>query len=322
MRWVKLFKDANVLIAGGAGFIGTNLIKRLLPRGANIRATIHKKPPVIKDDRIEYIKCDLTKEEDCRRVVKGMDYVFMCAANTSGAAVMAKTPMVHVTPNVLMNTLLLEAAYEANVKKFLFLSSNVVYPNKGHAMKEEDMAPGDLFEKYYFGGWMKQFSEALCEMYGKRLKKTMTTIVIRPANIYGPYDDFDWETSHALPALMRKVIERHDPIEIWGDGKDIKDFIFIDDFVDGVLKAMEKVNNFDVINLGSGTQSSLRQAVQIMLDKDDYTDANIMYNADKPTMIPKRMLDVSKAKKVLGFEAKTTLDEGIKKTIEWYRANN
>ena len=108
-----MFKDENVLIAGGAGFIGTNLIKKLLPMGANIRATIHKKSPVIKDDRIEYVKCDLTKEEDCRRVVKGMDYVFMCAANTSGAAVMAKTPMVHVTPNVMMNTLLLEAAYEA-----------------------------------------------------------------------------------------------------------------------------------------------------------------------------------------------------------------
>ena len=204
-----MFKDKKVLVAGGAGFVGVNLINRLLLLGADVRATIHKKPPVISDDKIEYITCDLMEKEDCRRAAEDVDYVFMCAANTSGAGVMAKTPLVHVTPNILMNTLLLDAAYTAGVKKFLFLSSNTVYPAVDHPVKEDEMVPGNVFEKYYCVAWMKQFSEILCRMYAEKIEKPMKTVIVRPANIYGPYDDFEWETSHVLPALMRKVVERH-----------------------------------------------------------------------------------------------------------------
>ena len=314
-----MFKGKNVLVAGGTGFVGTNLVKRLLKEGANVRATVHKRQPVIKDSRIEYVNCDLTNAEDCKKVVKNIDYVFMCAANTSGAGVMASTPMVHVTPNIIMNTLLLDAAYSAKVKKFLWISSNSVYPNVDYPMKEKDMVFGEMFEKYYFVAWMKQFTEVLCRMYGEKLKEPMKTIVLRPANLYGPYDDFEWKTSHVLPALMRKIIERQDPLEVWGDGKDIKDFLYIEDFINAVILSMEKIEDFDIINIGSGEQSTIRQSLQIMLECDNYTDANIVFNEDKPTMIPKRMLDVSKAKKILGFEVKTTLANGIKETMEWYK---
>ncbi|MFH1383707.1 MAG: NAD-dependent epimerase/dehydratase family protein, partial [Candidatus Omnitrophota bacterium] len=213
----EFFKNRKILIAGGAGFVGTNLIKRLLDYNVRIRATVHLREPQLVDDRIEFIKCDLTRKEDCRKVVEGMDYVFMCAANTSGAAVMEKDPLVHVTPNIIMNTLMLDAAYQAKVDKFLWLSSNTVYPVADYPVKEEDVG-GDLFEKYFCVGWMKRFTEILCQMYAEKIKNPMKVGVIRPANIYGPYDDFEWETSHVLPALMRKVAERHDPIEVWGDG--------------------------------------------------------------------------------------------------------
>ena len=120
-----MFRNSKVLVAGGAGFVGVNLITRLLELGASITATLHNKPAVINDKRIRYLKCDLTKTEDCAQAVKDADYVFMCAANTSGADVMEKSPLAHVTPNVVMNTLMLEAAYEAGVQKFLFISSNI-----------------------------------------------------------------------------------------------------------------------------------------------------------------------------------------------------
>ena len=123
-----MFKGAKVLVAGGAGFIGANLVKRLLDEGASVRATVHRKDPVILDDRIEYVKCELTSMDDCKKVVDGMDYVFMCAASTSGAAVIASTPLVHVTPNIVMNSQMLEAAYFARVKIFIWLSSNAAYP--------------------------------------------------------------------------------------------------------------------------------------------------------------------------------------------------
>ncbi len=315
-----MFKDKKILVAGGAGFVGTNLIDRLLSVGADVRATIHRKQPAVKDDRVEYVTCDLMEKEDCQRVADGVDFVFMCAANTSGAGVMAKTPLVHVTPNILMNTLLLDAAYAAGVKKFLFLSSNTVYPAVEHPVKEDEMVPGDVFEKYYCVAWMKQFTEVLCRMYAEKIPEPMKTVVVRPANIYGPHDDFEWETSHVLPALMRKVIERHEPIEVWGDGSDIKDFIYIDDFIDGMLLAMERIDTFDPVNIASGVPCSIKQALQAIIDADGYTGAQIVFDATKPTMIPTRLIDTSKAKQLLGFEARTSISDGMSNTIQWYRS--
>ncbi|MFA5260335.1 MAG: NAD-dependent epimerase/dehydratase family protein, partial [Candidatus Omnitrophota bacterium] len=122
------FKNKNVLVTGATGFVGSNLLLRLVDSGARIRAVAHQRPPVIDDARIEYLTADLTRRDDCQRAVRGIDYVFHCAASTSGAAVISKTPLVHVTPNIVMNAQLLEAAYVAGVKKFLWLSSSTGYP--------------------------------------------------------------------------------------------------------------------------------------------------------------------------------------------------
>lgn len=304
---------------GGAGFIGVNLIRRLLNLSAKVTATLHNNPVVIEDDRIKYVKCDLTKPEDCARALDGAEYAFMCAANTSGAAVIEHTPLVHVTPNVVMNTLALEAAYKTGVKKFLFISSNTVYPDVDHPVREDEMMLGELFEKYFCVAWMKRFSEILCRMYAEKIKKPMMTVVVRPANIYGPYDDFEWATSHVVPALIRKVVERHKPLEVWGDGSDIKDLIYVDDFIEGMLLAMEKINTFDPVNIATGRPCRIKDVLNTILRVDGYTDAKIVFNTSKPTMIPKRLIDVTKAKKLLGFEAKTSLEDGIKKTVQWYR---
>ncbi len=315
----NVFEDKRILVAGGAGFVGANLILKLLPFDVSIQATLHKKDAVIDDERIEYIRCDLTEREDCHRAVEDVDYVFMCAANTSGAAVMEKTPLVHVTGNVVMNTLMLEAAYKAGVQKFLFISSNTVYPVADYPVKEDEMMPGQMFEKYFCVAWMKQFTEILCQMYAEKVKKTMRTVVVRPANIYGPNDDFEWETSHVLPALIRKVVERQDPIEVWGDGNDIKDFIYIDDFIEGMLLAAERIETFAPVNIATSVPCSIKQTLQTILEVDGYTDARIVFDTSKPTMIPKRLIDTTKAKQLLGFVAKTPLAEGIKKTVDWYR---
>ncbi len=313
-----MFENSNVLVTGGAGFVGVNLIHRLLGLGANVTATLHHKKASVQDDRITYLQCDLTRPEDCQRVVQGMDYVFMCAANTSGAAVMEKTPLVHLTPNLLMNVLMLEAAYAAGVKKFLFISSNTVYPVTDHPVKEGDVT-NEFFHKYFIVAWMKRFSEIVCEMYSTKIKNPMKTVVVRPANLYGEYDDFEWETSHVIPALIRKVVERHQPIEVWGDGMDLKEFIYVQDFLDGLLLAMEKQEGFDPINIANGQPVTVRDVLQAILEADDYTDAELVFDTSKPSMIRKRLIDPSKAKHDLGFESKTSLQEGICKTVTWYR---
>ena len=313
-----MFKNAKVLVTGGTGFVGINLINRLLDEGANIRATLHDKDPVIVDERIEYIRGDLRLEEDCEKVVDGMDYIFMCAANTSGAKVMASTPLVHLTPNMLMNIQMLQAAYSAKVKKFLFVSTNTVYPLTDFPVKESDVT-NNFYESYHIVAWMKRFTEIVCEMYSNRIKEPMKTIVVRPGNLYGPYDKFDWEKSKVIPAIMRRAIERHDPFEVWGDGMDLKDFLYIDDCIDGLILAMENLDEFEPINIASGIPVTIRDVLTQILKSADYDDADVQYDSSKPTMIPKRMIDISLAKEKLGFEPKVSLQDGIHKTVQWYK---
>lgn len=315
-----MFKKKNVLVTGGAGFIGANLVNRLLSLGANIRATIHKKEPLIVNDKVEYVRCDLLKMDDCKKIVEGMDYVFMCAANTSGAAVIAATPLVHVTHNIIMNSQILEASYMAKVRKFLFISSNAAYPpSAGRPVKEEEIFDGDPYDIYFGVGWMKRFAEILCRLYSQKLKNPMPCVIVRPSNIYGPYDDFDFATSHMMAATLRKVIERHDPIRIWGTGEDIRDLIYIDDFIDGLILAAEKIDSFDAVNIAQGKARSLKEVLRMALEIDGYKNPQIVYDSTKPSMIPVRLIDVKKAKKLLNFTAKTDIHEGIAKTISWYR---
>ena len=314
------FKGQPVLVTGATGLVGSNLIKRLLAEGAFVRATVHRKPPVIDDENIDYVRADLTRGEDCRAVVEGQRYVFMCAASTSGAAAIAGTPMVHVTPNVLINTQMLAAAYEAGVEKFLWLSSTTGYPPSSYRpVREDEMFDGEPYEKYFFVGWMKRFTEVLCRMYGEKLPKPMTTIVLRPTNIYGPGDDFEPATSHVTPALIRKVIERQDPIEVWGTGDDVRDVIYIDDMVQAMVTAMAKITSHTALNIGLGKGYSVKEILETILECDGYTGAKVVFNSSRPTMIPVRLVDTTKAETLLGFKAETDLVEGIQKTLAWYR---
>lgn len=320
---VTLFEDAKVLVAGGTGFIGANLVKKLVSLGANVRSTHHKKYPVIIDDRIDYIKCDLLNMNDCKKVVSDVNYVFMCAASTSGAAVIASTPLVHVTPNIIMNSQMLEASYHEGVTKFIFISSNAAYPPSGNIpIKEDEMFKGDPYDSYFGVGWMKRYTEILCRLYSEKLKNPMKTVVIRPSNIYGPYDDFDFNTSHVMAATIRKVVERHNPIEVWGDGNDIRDLIYIDDFIEATLLATEKIDNFDPINVGYGKGYSIKEILQMVIEIDGFDNATIIYNPSKPSMIPIRLVDTSKAESLLGFKPKTGIRDGIKKTIDWFKVHH
>jgi GDP-L-fucose synthase len=315
---VKSLKDKNILVTGGSGFVGSNLLKKLLESEANLFATLHESNPTIHDDRIQYIKADLRTSEDCSKALKDIDYVFMCAANTSGAKVMASTPLVHLTPNILMNVQMLEAAYKENVSKFLFISTNTVYPLTDFPVKEGDVT-NEFYESYHIVAWMKRFTEIICDMYSTRITEPMKTIIVRPGNLYGPYDKFDWEKSKVLPALMRRAIERHDPFEVWGDGNDLKDFLFIDDFIEALISALVNLEDSSPINIASGIPITIKDALKEILIASNYEGAKIEFDSSKPSMIPKRLIDISLAESILGFKPQTSFSEGIKKTIDWYK---
>lgn len=317
-----MFNGKNVLVAGGTGFVGANILLRMLSLGANVRATLHRKAPVILNDRIDYIKADLLRMEDCKKCVQDMDYVFMCAANTSGAAVMASTPLVHVTPNIIMNAQMLEAAYFAKVKKFIWLSSNAAYPpTDDRPVSEEEMFSGDPYDTYFGVGWMKRYTEILCRLYSEKLKNPLKTVVLRPSNIYGPYDDFEFATSHMMAATIRKVMERQNPIKVWGTGDDVRDLIYIDDFIDAMVLAAEKIEKFDPVNIGYGRGYSIKEILKMCLEIEGFNDAVVEYDSSKPSMIPVRLISTEKAEKLLGFKARYSLEEGIKRTINWFRTD-
>lgn len=314
------FENRAVLVTGGAGLAGSALIRRLVVEGALVRATVHKKEPPVVDDRVDYIRCDLTKGEDCRRAVDGARYVFHCAANASGAAGTDMAPMAHVTSNLLMNARMLEAAYAAGVEKFLWVGSTTGYPPAGNRpLREEEMFDGEPYDKYFCVGWEKRFMEILCKMYGERAARPMTTLVLRATNIYGPNDDFEPGRSHVAPALIRKVVEREEPIEVWGTGEDVRDFIYVDDMVEAMVSAMEKIESYTTINIGSGTGYSVKQILRMILELNGRPDASAVFNPAKPTMIPIRLVDTAKAETVLGFKPRIDLREGLRRTIDWYR---
>ncbi|MGP0595139.1 NAD-dependent epimerase/dehydratase family protein [Nitrospira sp. T9] len=315
-----MFKNANVLVTGAGGFLGTNIAKRLVEDGAHVLGTLHGRPPQYEHPNLKYLKTDLTQMNDCRQAVEGMKYVFMCAANTSGAAVMATQPLAHVTPNVVMNAQMLEAAYQAKIEKFLFISSSAAYPPTGvRPVSEGEMFEGDPYETYYSVGWMKRYAEVLCRNYAEKIKDTMKTVVVRPSNVYGPYDKFDFERSHVTAALIRKVVERQDPLEVWGTGEDVRDLIFVDDFIDAVLLAMAKLDEFEPVNIGYGKGCRVREVLDTLLEVDGFQNAKVVVNPNKPSMIPVRLIDVAQAQSLLGFQAQISLRDGLGKTLEWYR---
>jgi GDP-L-fucose synthase len=316
------FKGKKVLVAGAAGFIGSNLALRLAREGAHLRLTVHDKPLQVDLPDVETVRLDLRRPEDCARAVQGMDFVFLCAAHTSGAAVIRATPLVHMTPNVLINTLMLEAAYQAGVRKLCFVSSGAAYPPTGaRAVKEGEMFDGDPVDVYFPAGWMKRYAEVLCRTYSEKIARPMPTVVVRPSNVYGPYDKYDFAVSHVTAALLRRVVERQAPLEVWGTGEDVRDVIHVDDFIDGMLAAFATDLPYFAVNICAGKGHTVREILQTLIEVDGYLDADIRFDPSRPSTIPVRLMDNRLARQRLGFEARLPLAEGLRRTIEWYRAN-
>ncbi|OGS17894.1 MAG: hypothetical protein A2219_01805 [Elusimicrobia bacterium RIFOXYA2_FULL_50_26] len=311
----------KVLVCGATGFIGRNVAERLALRNdLEVYGTYLKSEPP-DNPRIKMIKADLTTRDDVSRVVKGMDIIVQAAATTSGAKEIVSKPYYHVTDNAVMNSLLFRAAFEHKVGHVLFFSCTVMYPSGDKPIKETDFDANRELNKNYFGvGWTKLYIEKMCEFYS-RIGSTKYT-VMRHSNIYGPYDKYDLERSHVFGATVTKVMTaKGDKITVWGSGEEGRDLLYVSDLVNFVELAMEKqITPFELCNVGCGNAVSVTDIVKNIIRHSGKT-LRLEHDLTKPQIKTTLCLDTSKAKALFGWSPTVSLDEGIEKTISWYKNN-
>jgi len=309
-----MFKDKKVLITGGGGMIGRSLINQLIDKECKIYVADLTTPTDLPEG-VEHLQVDLRFFDNCLDICKGMNYVFHLAG-VKGSPQMAKEqPVDFMVPMLQFNTNMIQASFESKVDWFLYTSSVGVY------------SPADVFfedtvwstfpspnDKY--AGWAKRMGELQTETYKIQYGFDRFSIV-RPANVFGSYDNFNPANAMVIPSLIRKAQE-NDILEVWGDGTPIRDFIYADDVAKGMIFAVEnKITK--PLNLGSGIGYTIKEVVDLVV-KHSGKDLEVKRISDKPNGDQKRLFDMSTAKSY-GWEIEIVLEDGIKKTTEWFLNN-
>lgn len=314
-KWVdpsEYWANKRVCVTGGAGFLGSNVVETLKERGAaDVFVPLHS----------EY---DLVKLNDIRRMLNKAkpDLIIHLAASVGGIGANLMHQAEYFYNNLLMGTQLMHEAYSAGVAKFVAIGTICAYPKFAPIpFREQDLWNGYPEETNAPYGLAKKMMLVQSNVY--RSQYGFNSIYLLPVNLYGPGDNFDPETSHVIPALIRKCLEakaRGDhAIEAWGDGSPTREFLFVKDAARGIVLAAERYNESHPVNLGSSFEISIKALVETIAKHTGF-EGEIVWNTEKPNGQPRRKLDVSRAKKLFGFEAMTTFEEGLKETIAWYES--
>lgn len=310
----------KILICGATGFIGRNLTEHFAAVGGAEVHAVRLTRPEYACPGVTWHHADLRNADVVADLLRGFDIVIQAAATTSGARDIVTRPYIHTTDNAVMNSLLLRAAYEARVKHFIFFSCSVMYPSSPKPLKEDDWHPGvPMAPQYFASGWSKLYIEKMCEFYAS-LGVTRHT-VIRHSNIYGPHDKFDLERSHVFGATVTKVMTARDTVDVWGTGEEARDFLYVGDLVDCVARIIEHQDGkFALYNVGCGTAVSVKDVVAKIIAASG-KHLVVRHDLSKPTIKTSLCLDSAKAAQELGWTPRTTLDDGIRLTLDWWRQN-
>ena len=315
------FSNKRILVAGGTGFIGREFVDQLLTAGASVRVTRHQREGHWPTGQVEYVHGDLADETYCRKACSGMDAVIHAAGAVSAAGVtVGMGPMAPITTNLILTSRLLQAAWEESVGRFLLFSSSTGYPVAEHAVKEDEFWEGELHSSYFGYGWMRRYFERMAEYVHQRSSTKVT--IVRPTATYGRHDDFDPQTSHVIPALIGRAIAKENPFVVWGRADVVRDFLHVSDLVRGSLLALEHLSNCEPVNIGSGHPITIGEIVEATLAAARHNNADIVYDESKPTTIPFRLADVTKAREMLDFKPNVSFAEGIEDVVRWYLEAN
>ncbi|MBA2462846.1 MAG: GDP-L-fucose synthase [Actinobacteria bacterium] len=298
----------KVLVTGGGGFLGSRLAERLEADGHDVVAA----------RRRDY---DLTREDDAARLFADArpELVFHLAAEVGGIGANRANPGRYWYANLMMGAHVLELSREHDVRKLVIAGTVCAYPKHTpvpfreeelwNGYPEETNAPYGVAKKSVLVG-----AQAYREQYG------LDAIFLLPANLYGPGDNFDLETSHVIPALIRKMVESDGEVVLWGDGSPTREFLYVDDCAEGLALAAERYDGADPVNLGTGVEISIRELAQTVAEVTGFR-GEIVWDTSMPNGQLRRSLDASKAERLFGFRARTDFREGLERTVAWYRSH-
>ena len=296
----------RVLVTGGGGFLGSHLVERLQAGGTE--------PFVAR--RRDY---DLTREADAERLFDAAkpELVFHLAAEVGGIGANRANPGRYWYANLMMGAHVLEQARMHGVSKVVVAGTVCAYPkftpvpfhedDLWNGYPEETNAPYGVAKKSILVG-----AQSYREQYG------LDAIFLLPANLYGPRDNFHPTNAHVIPDLIRKMVESTDEVVLWGDGSPTREFLYVDDAAEGLLLATERYDGADPVNLGTGSEISIRELAELIAELTGF-EGEIVWDTSQPNGQPRRALDTSRARELFGFEARTPLREGLERTIAWYR---
>ena len=309
---LNFWKNRRVTVTGGKGFLGSVIVNKLEERNCKYISSI---------DHNNY---ELTNLQDIQRmyVEEKPDIVIHLAAVVGGIGANKLNPATFFYQNAIMGIQMLHEAYITGVEKFVALGTICAYPKLTPVpFKEQDLWNGYPEETNAPYGLAKKMmlvqSQAYREQYG------FNSIFLLPVNLYGPGDNFNPESSHVIPALIKKCVdaknEGRNEIVVWGSGRPTREFLYVEDAAEGILLATEKYNKSEPVNLGAGFEISIKELLDLIVKLTGY-EGRIVWDNSKPDGQPRRMLDISRANKEFGFDARTGFDKGLKETVEWYEA--
>lgn len=303
-------KNKKILVTGGAGFLGSYVVKKLINEGVKTKNIIIPRSK----------EFDLRKETTCLKLTKEIDIVIHLAGNVGGIGKNRQLPATLFFDNLLMGVNLIHASMISKVKKVVIIGTICAYPkytpvpfsedNLWMGYPEETNAPYGLAKKML-----------LVQSQAYRQQYALNSIYLLPVNLYGPADNFSPDSSHVIPAIIDKIANALDNnkkfIEVWGDGTPTREFLYVEDAANGIILATKKYEKPDPVNLGSGSEISIKELVKLIASLMNYK-GEIIWDTTKPNGQPRRLLDTSRAELEFGFKAKTSFSIGLKKTINWY----